>query len=339
MAAKSKSADRATVVGKLVKLLKKEFGPAPKRETLPVLETIIYAICLENSHPDEAMAGFQRLKSSFIDWNEIRVSTISELEPVFIGLPQPEWKAMRVRYFLFYIFDHQYSYDFDALKKKTLELAQKQLQKIKHLTPFVRNYLFQTTLGNHVIPMDRQMVRAAQWLGLLPDGCDEDVAADALKGVIRKSDGPEFFWLLKSLSVCSKLAPVLKDMTVPSDEADALLESAESRLTDVLAGRKPKQVAPEAKKPDKAAKPEKPKASEKAPSPKKSEPTAKPDSKPAPASPKTAGTTSKKAAAVSPKPTPKAPSKSAAKPAPESAKKTADKGKPAPAAKKSTKKS
>jgi len=335
MAAKSKSADRATVVGKLVKLLKKEFGPAPKRETLPVLETIIYAICLENSHPDEAMAGFQRLKASFIDWNEIRVSTISELEPVFIGLPQPEWKAMRIRYFLFYIFDHQYSYDFDALKKKTLELAQKQLQKIKHLTPFVRNYLFQTTLGNHVIPMDRQMVRAAQWLGLLPEGCDEDVAADTLKGVVRKSDGPEFFWLLKSLSVCSKLAPALKDMTVPPGEADALLESAESRLTDVLAGRKPKSVAPEPKKP---AKPEKPKASEKTPAAKKGEPPAKPESKPVSTGAKASGTTSKKATAA-PKAAQEVPPRSTARPAPALAKKSADKGKAAPAAKKSTKKS
>lgn len=235
-AAKTKTVDRQDVIARLTKSLKKEFGTAPKREATPVLEMMVFALCLEDSGFEAARTVVERLKKNFFDWNEIRVSTISELEPVFAGLHQPEWRAFRVRGLLYYVFDHQYSYDFDAIKKKTQELAQKQLQKIKHLTPFVRNYLLQSMMGNHIIPVDQKMIRLAVWLGLLPFGIDPEGAADTLKSLVRKSEGPEFFWLLKSVSVCEKAIPVADHpgFDIPADEA---LETADSRLTDLLAGK------------------------------------------------------------------------------------------------------
>ena len=90
-AAKSKTPDKSKVLARLLKLLKKEFGGLPKREQLPVLEAMVFSVCLENSSYEAADAAFGRLKSDFFDWNEVRVSTISELEPVFEGVYEPEW--------------------------------------------------------------------------------------------------------------------------------------------------------------------------------------------------------------------------------------------------------
>lgn len=242
-AAKSKTPDKSKILARLLKLLKKEFGGLPKREQLPVLEAMVFSVCLENSSYEAADAAFGRLKNDFFDWNEVRVSTISELEPVFEGVHEPEWCAMRVRYLLYYVFDHQFSYDFDGIKKKPFDLAFKQVSKIKHLTPFCRNYMLQKCLGNHVVPVDEKMVRTAVWLGLIPVGADEDSGSELLKGLIRKADAPEFIWLLKSLSV-SKHGESVLEMSPKGDhpELEFDIADAEDRLKDVLSGRARKRL-------------------------------------------------------------------------------------------------
>lgn len=253
-AVKSKTPDKSKVLARLLKLLKKEFGGLPKREQLPVLESMVFSACLENSSYEAADAAFGRLKNDFFDWNEVRVSTISELEPVFECVHEPEWCAMRVRYLLYYVFDHQFSYDFDGIKKKPFELAFKQVSKIKHLTSFCRNYMLQKCLGNHVIPVDDKMVRTAIWLGLIPVGADEDSGAELLKGFIRKADAPEFIWLLKSLSV-SRHGESILEMSPKGDdpELEFDLGDAEERLNDVLSGRARKRLQSAKRSADKKA--------------------------------------------------------------------------------------
>lgn len=234
---KSSTVDKQAVVAKLMKRLKKEFGALPKRDALPVLETLIYALLLEDAPYEAADEAYSKLKASFYDWNEVRVTTITELEPILACVVNGDWRAMRIRYLLHYVFDHQYSYDFDALKKKTQELVHKQLSKIKHLTPFSRNYLLQTSLGNHIVPIDSHMCQLATWLGLLPVGTGPEEGAESLKSVVRKADGAEFFFLLKCCSVLSK-ADFLRELPfAETDPSEFDLATAEERLEDLLNGK------------------------------------------------------------------------------------------------------
>ena len=241
MAAKrSKTVDRQKIIAKITKQLKKEFGGLPrKREPLSVLETMLFAVCLEDASYEAAQTAFERLKTEFFDWNEVRVSTITELEPAFEGLPDPARKAMRVRYLLYYVFDHQYSYDFESLKRKPHELVCKQLGKIKHLTAFAQNYLLHNSLGTHVLPLDDRMLKLAIYLGLVPARATVSNAPDLLKAQVRKADGAEFTWLLKSMSVSSK-ADALLEMDDVSDGAD--LADAEARLDDLQSGRLKRRI-------------------------------------------------------------------------------------------------
>jgi len=239
---KSSAVDKQAVVAKLMKRWKKEFGGLPKREPMPVLETLIYALLLEDSPFEAGQEAYDKLKASFYDWNEVRVTTITELEPIFACVEQGEWRAMRIRYLLHYVFDHQYSYDFDALKKKTQELVHKQLAKIKHLTPFSRNYLLQTSLGNHIIPLDSKMCQLAVWLGMLPNGTGPEEGAELLKSTVRKADGAEFFFLLKSCSVHSKAAFLKEINFAEADPSEFDLASAEERLEDLFNGKAGRRI-------------------------------------------------------------------------------------------------
>ena len=61
--------------------LKKKFplaAPTPA-EPRPLLEELVYAICREGATTAEADAAYARLRKTFIDWNEVRVSTVQEV--------------------------------------------------------------------------------------------------------------------------------------------------------------------------------------------------------------------------------------------------------------------
>lgn len=199
-ASRAKSSDRAAILKKLLPAIKKQYKVVVPKHDRPVLETMLFAICMEDVSVDEAELAFQKLGQEFPDLNEIRVSSISEIERAFEGLPRSEWRAFHVRSVLQYVFEKSFAFEFEGLRKKTLELAQKQLAKIKHLSNFVRNYTLQSVIGAHQIPIDESMARALIWLGLVPPNQDAEQMGETLKAVVRKAEVPQFCFSLRCLA-------------------------------------------------------------------------------------------------------------------------------------------
>ncbi len=197
---RSKSADKHEVCRKVAVLLKKTYAASPPKQELPVLETLLYAICLENSTPEQAGAVYARLLNAFHDLNEVRVSSISELHPLFVDLSDPEWRAARVKSALQYVFETNYAFDFESLRRKTADLAMKQLAKIPSLSAFVRAYVMQHCLGSHVLPVDDRMHAVLVWLALAEKGQGPDLAGEHLRSFVRKADAPLFCHLLGCLA-------------------------------------------------------------------------------------------------------------------------------------------
>lgn len=197
---RAKSLDKQEVCRKATALLKKAYASSPPKQELPVLETLLYAVCLENATPEQAGAIYARLLNAFHDLNEVRVSSISELLPVFSDQSDPEWRAARVKGALQFVFETNYAFDFESLKRKTSELAVKQLQKVPALSLFVRSYVLQHSLGNHVLPIDDRMHAALLWLGLAEPGETAEHTAEHLRSFVRKADAPLFCHLLGCLA-------------------------------------------------------------------------------------------------------------------------------------------
>lgn len=199
-ASRAKSSDRAAILKKLLPAIKKHYKVVLPKHDRPVLETMLFAICLEDASVEEAEAAYDRLIKEFPDLNEIRVSSISEIERAFHGLPRSEWRAFHVRSVLQYVFEKSFAFEFESLRKKTLELAQKQLGKIKNLSNFVRNYTLQSVIGAHQIPVDESMSRALVWLGLVPPRQDSDQMAETMRAVVRKAEVLQFCFSLRCLA-------------------------------------------------------------------------------------------------------------------------------------------
>jgi endonuclease-3 len=203
---------------------------------------MLYAVCLENATQEHADAAYERLHSAFHDLNEIRVSTYYELTPVFAGLSDPDARAARIRAILQYVFEINFDFDFEPLKRKTLELAEKQLQKIRFVTHFIQAHTLHVALGTHMIPIDDHMRDAAVWLGLATPGSSTVEASDGLKAAILKSDAPVFCHYLRAFSTDPRLLPHYAKPKPPAEGFDVaeMLGRAEDLLVTVAKAAKAK---------------------------------------------------------------------------------------------------
>ena len=235
--ARVKASDRTKACQQLVPALKKKYGKAPSFDH-DVLNTLLFGICLENTVFEQAEEGLETVQRSFFDYNEARVSSITELQDILSDLPEADWKALRIRESLQSIFEERYSYEIEDLKKKGLDAADKYLRGISSLSSFVVNHTLLEAVGAHVFPIDENMYKAALWLGLLESDTEFEQASDQFKSAIRKADVPLTYYLLKSLASDPEYKPIFAEQNEElSDNALDNLQKASVRLKDVLAGK------------------------------------------------------------------------------------------------------
>ena len=111
---------RTAQFAKVHKVLKKHYKPAPANAGRTVLEHLLFACCLEDAHHDAAEEAFAALVHTFFDWNEVRVTSISELSEVMACLPDPRAAANRIKRVLHAVFEATFNFDLEDRRKKNL---------------------------------------------------------------------------------------------------------------------------------------------------------------------------------------------------------------------------
>jgi endonuclease-3 len=248
-----KASEKQELTKKLVTRLEKHFGKPPQQPDRSVLDTLVYAVCLENDTYAAAERAYAALGEQFHDLNEIRVSSITELAPAFAHQSDPELRAHCVRSILQYVFEDQFEFDLEAVRKKTQEQAAKKIGKIRGISPFVRNYVQQISLGAHLVPLDDRMTAAVVWLGLIDPGTSTEAAADALKPAVRKADSTGLCHVLRCLATEPPGRSLFDPAKFTVPEAGYSADDALRRVEDLISG-KSKSAADKAAKPAKAAK-------------------------------------------------------------------------------------
>ena len=219
----------------------------------PVLETLIYAICLEDNSFVEAETYYGRIGTLFHDFNEARVSSITELSKVFLKSPMAEWKAFRFRHLLTHVFESFYAFDFDSLLRKSNEHANRLLGRVPELSQFARNYTLKHCMQIHLLPLDERLRDAVAWLGLGTSGQTPQRSGSALKSVVHKADADRFCGLIRCLAADPK---AIKLLAIDLEDAAGTgfeLATAVNRLKILFAeidNPKPKSAS----KPKRAAK-------------------------------------------------------------------------------------
>ncbi|MGA2065328.1 MAG: hypothetical protein ABSG86_10175 [Thermoguttaceae bacterium] len=211
---------RTAQFAKVYKVLKKYYKPVAPPADRPVLEHLLFACCLQDARYEAAEEAFAGLVHTFFDWNEIRVTSISELSEVMAALPDPRAAANRLKRVLHAVFEELYSFDLEEKRKKNLGPTIKWLEKIDGTTKFSVAYVVQSGLAGHAIPADAGTLAALRVVGLVSDA---DVAAGEVPGLERavaKSRGIEFGSLLHQLGAdfsANPFSPQVREILLAID--------------------------------------------------------------------------------------------------------------------------
>lgn len=234
MSLKIKASERQTILNKLVGVLRKKYGRSEPHSQRPVFESLLFAACLEDAQTSAAEAALQRLRDGFYDLNEIRVSSISQIERHLTGLSNPSWRALRIRDALHTVFETHYKFDLEHLKRKTHEQALKELAALRHSSFFMRMYVLQHCLGAHVLPLDASSLSLLKWLGLVEPEATQESAAEELKTSVRKSDAGLLCHLLREFACDPAFAHRLH-LSAQDRKSGVNPHEAVERLTALLA--------------------------------------------------------------------------------------------------------
>ena len=226
---------RATLIGKLNTALKKHYKPLPTQPARPLLEHVLYASLLEDTPADLADEGMAKCEQEFYDWNEVRVTTVTELAQVLSRLPEPVVAARRLKSNLQAIFEEFYTFDLDHLKKENLGKAVNKFEKMPGMTPFVLSYTVQQGLGGHSIPIDYSAMVIMLCTEIASQQEANSGKVPGLERAIPKSKGSEFSGLLHQAAVA--LNKNVKDKSARAF-IDAVSKGSSKRLDEWLASKK-----------------------------------------------------------------------------------------------------
>ncbi|MGB0595773.1 MAG: hypothetical protein ACPGLY_03610 [Rubripirellula sp.] len=229
------ASNRAKLIGKLHTVLKKHYKPLPAQPARPLLEHVLYGSLLEDSPFELADEGIAKCEQEFFDWNEVRVTTVTELSQVMSRLPEPMKAARRLKSNLQAIFEEFYTFDLDHLKKENLGKAVAKFERMPGMTPFVLSYTVQHGLGGHSIPIDysAMVIMLSTEITTQPEAMAGKVPG--LERAIPKSKGAEFGGLLHQCAVA--LNKNVKDKTART-VLDQVSKGSSERLDLWIASKK-----------------------------------------------------------------------------------------------------
>ncbi|MBX9579084.1 MAG: hypothetical protein K2X87_02150 [Gemmataceae bacterium] len=168
--------------------LRKRFPlPAVPADTgRTVLEELIYAACREGTTAADADRAYAALKAAFVDWNEVRVSTVPEVAEVLRPLPHPGGRAKRIIALLQAVFEERYSFDLGDVVKKGLKDTARKLRFYKDgVDDYAVAWVVQRTLHGHAVPLDGPTVRVLRRLGVVePAVADDPQVPEAVRGSV-----------------------------------------------------------------------------------------------------------------------------------------------------------
>ena len=241
--------NRAGLLKKTFRVLKKHYKSVIPIGDRSTLEHLLYACCLENTHAEATDEAYAKLQESYFDWNEIRVTSVSELAEVLSALTDPADAATRLKQVLQMVFETYYSFDLEHLKKQNLGKAVKELEKYTGTTNFSVDYVSQNSLGGHSIATNTGAVHTMVVLGIVTEAEATKRRLPGVERAISKAKGIEFTSLLHQLGTDFRATPF-------SSRVRGILLEIDPNAKERFPKRKSrkKEAPPEREKPSKPSK-------------------------------------------------------------------------------------
>jgi len=191
-----KTPPRAQLLPKLHRALKANYKLPPPPAARPILEQVMLACCLENAPLDVAERALARLLETYVDLNEVRVTTVAELAETLHDLPDPSRAALSLRRALQSVFESSYNFTLEHARKHSIAHGIKVLEGLHGVPQFVVQHVASTVLGGHFVPLDRGALGGLWLCGAITRHEYDTGKVAGIERVIPKKAGPEFSGLL-----------------------------------------------------------------------------------------------------------------------------------------------
>ena len=192
------SALYAAEVKKFFNRLKRS-GPRPVlHEYDDPLKQLIYAVLSEDNSPTRARTAMTRLLANTIDYNDLRVSTPSELANIIESdiLNAVERTGVLIE-LLGSIYSRENSVALNKSRTKNRRDARAYLEGLSGMTPYVLSGTMLWAFDEHAIPLDEQMLAVLKKEGLVDPDATMAEAQGFLRRHISAGDAKLFTALLK----------------------------------------------------------------------------------------------------------------------------------------------
>ena len=191
----------ATKIKKLFKELKKKYSPGKDPDYKDPIESVVYAVVSEYSSLSSAKSAVKKIKTHFVDYNDLRVSRPEEIVDV---LDTDNDSGIKIAEGLTVVLNAVFNrYDIASLVscyEVGKRQARKELAELKCFSDFVLGYCFLTALKGHSIPLTEPMVAYLHDNGLVYPSAKASVIEGFLERQISTTDGYAFYMVLRQES-------------------------------------------------------------------------------------------------------------------------------------------
>ena len=200
------SKDYSPKVIKLFRSLKRKSGKAEPPVYGDPIEAVVDALVSECMTQSSAGRTIKRMKTHFVDLNDLRVCRKEEILDIFSNhSPEAEASAGAITQVLNDLFEKQNKVTLEPLRHEGKRQAKKELEEIKGITPFAVSFCFLTALDGHAIPLNAAMLNYLRGFELVhPEATDSDIAG-FLERQITAADAYTFYVLLRDEAEQGKL--------------------------------------------------------------------------------------------------------------------------------------
>ena len=115
----------------------------------------------------QAKTAFLEIRTTFVDWNEVRVARANEIASVVGDRPESHVAGERLRGFLQCLFDKTYDFNLEELRQQGVQETVDFISSIPYATRFAIDCVKRFAFGGTELPLNEGSLRALRLLGMV----------------------------------------------------------------------------------------------------------------------------------------------------------------------------
>ena len=188
--------EKTRSVKRYLRALEKKHKPGYPPETLNVLEKLLLQFLTFHAPQTNALKALRRLKEVFVDWNDVRVSSIREIAAVLEEHRLDTELAYPVKEILGEVFHFGHGLSLEFLLEEEPDRARRYLSRFKTMPNWLATYLLDVMALDSTVPLDPHTSRVCQRLGLFGRKSSIQTRRSTLSSIVSDADVLRFHHLL-----------------------------------------------------------------------------------------------------------------------------------------------